>query len=634
MTGSGAVPPTRERRDWRALPWATGVGLWLPLWGVASIFKARRVAWGHPEMSARQWLDALRPEACLYAAAACATVGLVAAARGRHRKAIRVGLGVALIVTFLVEAIAHNFQQITGVTLDASLVLFFFRHIASTAAVATSELAGSIAFAIVGPILYRLFGPRAPVWARLRAREASVPADAKPAESVLPGLLLIVLALVFLGTMPRFSDLPRSIVRTPLHQLWATLPSHAEADTAAGPPLAPGRLVEDRAAAHGGPVRGIVIFVLESVGARRTTLYDPTLPTTPWLASIAGDDSTRVVPRAYAVVPHTSKALVTILCGITPYPHVGTTETLPNALPVNCLPTLLRDQGWDTAFFQTVTGDFEMRRDFVRRLGFEHFVDLETIEAAGEDAGFATVNYFGLEDRALMKASERWIGARDAPFFAVYLTNTTHHPYGVPPSMKDTPPMATSDDLDRHLRGVRYLDGVIRDWIAQYEAAGRAKDVLFVVLGDHGEAFGEHGRFQHDSVVYEEGIHVPLLFRRPGATLPTAPTTPVSQLDLLPTLATFAGYRAEGSYEGRDLFADDHAPRRIFAQCWYERRCAAVIDPPYHYVHHFGDRPAEVFDLGSGAPTTATDDANRRWRTAVDAWQAHSERRFRAHLQR
>ena len=42
---------------------------------------------------------------------------------------------------------------------------------------------------------------------------------------------------------------------------------------------------------------------------------------------------------------------------------------------------------------------------------------------------------------------------------------------------------------------------------------------LVVVVGDHGEAFGQHRRnFAHASEIYEENMHVPLAFITRGSS--------------------------------------------------------------------------------------------------------------------
>ena len=62
--------------------------------------------------------------------------------------------------------------------------------------------------------------------------------------------------------------------------------------------------------------RNVVIIHLESVGARSVTPYNEDVETTPFLDQLA--DESLVAERAYAVVPHTTNALVATACGIDP----------------------------------------------------------------------------------------------------------------------------------------------------------------------------------------------------------------------------------------------------------------------------------------------------------------------------
>jgi len=54
---------------------------------------------------------------------------------------------------------------------------------------------------------------------------------------------------------------------------------------------------------------------------------------------------------------------------------------------------------------------------------------------------------------------------------------------------------------------IESLGRIIRDWKKQ----NRKRDLLLVVFSDHGEAFGEHKRFSHNSTLYDEMTAVPLV---------------------------------------------------------------------------------------------------------------------------
>jgi arylsulfatase A-like enzyme len=357
----------------------------------------------------------------------------------------------------------------------------------------------------------------------------------------------------------------------------------------------------------------VVIVVLESTRADATTVYAPSLPTTPTLAALAAT-GTRV-ERAYAVVPHTSKALVAILCGLEPQQTTEIFEAGEQGLPAACLPRLLGDLGYDSAFFQAPHGDFERRSGLARNMGFDNFFSGDRMPAEG----FEKINYFGYEDAIVLEPSERWLRtqARE-PFLAVYLSSATHHPYRVPSSFPVQ--VFSKAEWNPYLNAVHYTDGVLARILAQYEAAGLFERTLFVVVGDHGEAFGEHDLSKHDDVMYEEGLRVPLVLRAPAAAgLPASVPGPVNQLDLAPTILSILGLRSEeGEWEGRSLFDPGPADRPLYAACFRNPHCLATVRGNFKLLHYFEDRPAELFDLAADPAERSNLAASRR--DLVDLW--------------
>jgi arylsulfatase A-like enzyme len=73
----------------------------------------------------------------------------------------------------------------------------------------------------------------------------------------------------------------------------------------------------------------------------------------------------------------------------------------------------------------------------------------------------------------------------------------------------------SEDDLEilrkTYRATLRYTDSRVADLVKR---AG--KETVFIIVGDHGEHFGEHGRFGHQYSLYEELLHVPLVISGPG----------------------------------------------------------------------------------------------------------------------
>ena len=63
---------------------------------------------------------------------------------------------------------------------------------------------------------------------------------------------------------------------------------------------------------------------------------------------------------------------------------------------------------------------------------------------------------------------------------------------------------------------VEYVDQGIGQVVAALHEQGVYDDTLLVITSDHGEEFFEHGGLEHGHTLFQELIHVPLIFKLPG----------------------------------------------------------------------------------------------------------------------
>ncbi len=371
----------------------------------------------------------------------------------------------------------------------------------------------------------------------------------------------------------------------------------------------------------------VVLLVLESTRAdavppwARADLWRHA----PFLEQLARQSV--VFDSVYTAVPHTSKALVGMLCGMYPVLRMPIVEAVPGQLALRCLPHLLRDVGWRTGFFQTAKGSFEDRPGLVANMGFE-------TSRMQEDLGdsFERTGYFGMDEFAMLEPALRWIDENpEQPFFAALLSVTPHHPYHVPGA---EPPASDAEAPQAYLRAIAHVDRFAAALHARLAERGLLERTLFVVAGDHGEAFGEHLRRQHDAVPYEEGARVPLYIAGPADWIgePRRIGGLRHHVDLLPTLLGLLGVEWQGTLPGRDLFASD-GHESVVTSCWYTDYCMALRAGDLKLVYHYGRRPTEVFDLAGDphetrdlaplVPAALRDALVRQlltYRYSVDAW--------------
>jgi len=230
-------------------------------------------------------------------------------------------------------------------------------------------------------------------------------------------------------------------------------------------------------------------------------------------------------------------------------------------------------------------------KSVIRNRGFDVLADAGDIGGNHESS-------FGVDDRTTAARLLEWIDARrnGAPFFAAYLPIAGHHPYEVPES---TGPAST--ELARYRNALRYSDDVLGDLIRGIETRGFARKTVWIVLGDHGEAFGQHdGNFGHTFQLYEENVRVPFLVAAPGI-IPHGVRNGaiVSLLDTAPTIADLLGLSPAELYQGRSVL--DVTPRMALFFADYSLGLLGLRDGRFKYIYEIESGRSRLFDVVSDA---------------------------------
>lgn len=336
----------------------------------------------------------------------------------------------------------------------------------------------------------------------------------------------------------------------------------------------------------------VAIVVMESTGRSQATLGQEKIM--PFLEGVA-DEGTEFL-NAQTFMSHTSKSLVSIMCGVEPSLNMPILAgKLSNGIIAKCLPEILGDLGYETAYFSPVLGSFEHRRKFVQNAGFSEQFLKEDISLTG----YEEVSFFGYEEDVLLTPIDAWLSERGKePFLFSILSLMPHHPYVVPSDF-DKQYFSENAELDGHINALRYQDQFLKKLFDRFQKNKVLEDTIFIIVGDHGEAFGEHGINQHDTVPYNEVLNVPMVIYGPNVTKGVTVSTPVSLLDVLPTSLKLVGATIESGgegYAGKDAFVrtpDDE----IFSYCYRDKYCGTLRIGDWKYIHYFGFKEDELFNL-------------------------------------
>jgi len=326
------------------------------------------------------------------------------------------------------------------------------------------------------------------------------------------------------------------------------------------------------------PVKhNVVIVVLEGVQYRFTSLAayrdgeagSPADDPTPYLATLARQGVSFASARS--AVTHTTKALFSLLTGCVASASQDIAETIPVAQPYASLATILeKGMGYRTAFFQSAKGTFESRPGLVHNLGFDTFRAREDLDDPN-----AYVGYLGADEFALLEPIAQWIESDESPFLLVVLCSVTHDPYEVPQWFGEEP----DEVVDRYQQTIHYTDRFIAALDVELTNRALADHTLFCVVGDHGEAFGEHRMMGHERIAFEEVLHIPMCLRAPFLVEPgTRVETPVSSVDLAPTLLNLLGFETEAMrFDGLNALGPLPEDRKVFFSGWMQQGPAGFI---------------------------------------------------------
>ena len=288
--------------------------------------------------------------------------------------------------------------------------------------------------------------------------------------------------------------------------------------------------------------RNVVLFVMESVGAKYLELYGAPYHDSQEMTRLSQHAAT--FTAAYASQPVSDAALSALLVSTYPCHFVGNLPRISPDFAVEGMPQVMGEHGYRAAFFGYNFSVGSNLTSFLRNHG---------AEVAGSGLSSCTETSGGC-DRKILASVLDWIDEdKSRPFCVILWTSDSHYPYA-PPSSQNYG--VANPDLNRYLNSVHWNDELLGDLDSALASRGLDDDTLLVVIGDHGEAFGQHGDFTHNSSVYDEQVRVPLLFvNRRLFPRPLRIDTLAQEIDVPPTILDLIGLPRPAEWQGRSLFS-------------------------------------------------------------------------------
>ncbi len=292
----------------------------------------------------------------------------------------------------------------------------------------------------------------------------------------------------------------------------------------------------DRAAPPPNPP-DVLLITLDTTRADAVGAYGSAKAKTPHLDRLAARGLR--YETALTASPLTLPAHASLMTGLAPPEH-GLRDNGGTALGPGpkTLAQELRRRGYSTAAF---VASRVLDRRFGLDRGFEHYDDRMAAERLGE-YGYPERDAAAVTDSALS-----WLptAPEKLPLFLWVHYYDPHAPYRAPgPGSSDDPQQA-------YAREVEYVDLHIGRLLEAFKKRRPHREVLTAVVGDHGEALGEHGERAHGIFLYRASLEVPLLLAGPsipaGKTVSQTIATRRLAATLLHLTAGAAGRRTRPS---------------------------------------------------------------------------------------
>ncbi len=316
-----------------------------------------------------------------------------------------------------------------------------------------------------------------------------------------------------------------------------------------------------------GPLRGrpnVLLILIEAASGA----YLPSVAAAEGVQSATSMPKLDALAQRHILLTHvvshqrqTNRGEYGILCG--DYPKLLTDQSKMSeqvyGTTRRCLPEVLREAGYATAYIQSAPLAFMLKDQFMKRAGFEEL----TGDPWFEESYARTA--WGVDDKAFFEQSlGKVIALHDAgrPFFAALLTVGTHHPFTFPDSA-NWPGAET-----RQARAFRWADDALDEFLAELERSGSLDDTVVIITSDESSGL-ERAASATQRLLSQSWSFAVVMLPEPRAK---RIDTIYGHVDTALSVSDLLGLERQAShFIGRSWFRQYETPRPLFAGNTYAR---------------------------------------------------------------
>ena len=293
--------------------------------------------------------------------------------------------------------------------------------------------------------------------------------------------------------------------------------------------------------------KNVVVFILESFNREYLGAHNKQLDNgnykgyTPFLDSLI--QHSLVFPNAYANGAKSIDAMPSVLSSIPALvlPYV-ISEYSSNK--INSLPSLLKEEGYQTAFFHGAHNGSMGFDSFAKVAEFDNYMGLSEYNNDKDFDGM-----WGIWDEPFFQFYAHEMNKMKEPFMTSVFSVSSHHPFKVPEQYTDVFPKGT---LPVH-QCIGYTDNAIKAFFETARTMPWYENTIFVFTADHSSA----SEFPISKTSVNK-FQVPLFFYSPkDSTLQGVNYDIAQQIDIMPTVLAYLGYNKPYVAFGNNLLNED-----------------------------------------------------------------------------
>jgi len=333
--------------------------------------------------------------------------------------------------------------------------------------------------------------------------------------------------------------------------------------------------------------KNVILIIVDALRTRNMNIYGYERETTPFLSKLSKQGNLQKTDLLLSNCSTSFCGILSVLSG-TSINKISTTNIK--------VQDIFNKLGYKTHFLLSGSHNdwYQLRHFHEYNHLVDHYFD-------GKDSELYDIS----DDRNLLEFLDKVPDFDGTPSF-FYVHMMTVHKLGtrLPKYQKYKPAGKTSylnpdatimlNNYDNRIfQGDNYLEQIYQ----KLEEKGFMEDALVVITADHGESVGEKGKYGHSYNLYQESVHIPLLFHDTQAAAKDD-LFYGTQMDIAPTILDKLDLPIPDVWDGHSILQNNDLPYfRILRQSHHFVVLLHEKKGIYKYIYNRKEKTEELFEL-------------------------------------